>query len=577
MPVERDFHLTLPVIILFIDSIAAQIHLTHHCLETEIMKPIKKICLFLSLLMVFMAGCNLQPGSRITRDQTDWWQDIVFYEIFVRSFKDSDGDGIGDFQGIIQQLDYLNDGDPDTQDDLGIGGIWLMPINPSPSYHGYDVTDYYTVNPDYGTMEDLKQLLDEAEKRGIKIIIDLVLNHTSTEHPWFQASRDPGSEYHDWYIWSETNPQIPGPWFQNAWHRDSSNGMYYYGIFWSGMPDLNFDNPAVSDEMMNISKFWLEEVGVDGFRVDAARYLFSDGIAQQDTQATIAWFEEWREFYKAVNPVAFTVGEVWTDLQVTAKYADGMDSLFMFDLAEDIKNSIYAPNPSKIIKSYLDILDYFPDGHFSTFLSNHDQQRVMSFYTGDIPKAKLAAYLYLTGPGVPFIYYGEEIGMTGNKPDELLRTPMQWSSEQSGGFTEGTSWQPLNSDYVEVNVAQQDGAPDSLLNHYRDLTQIRNQHSVLRIGAYLPFTSTCRLVYPVLRVEGEQTIILLANLGRQVLEDCTISIEESPLSGQYEVEVLFGQGTFAPLSFGENGSLNEYALPEGIAPWEQFILSLNSR
>lgn len=541
------------------------------------MKPIKKICLFLSLLMVFMAGCNLQPGSRITRDQTDWWQDIVFYEIFVRSFKDSDGDGIGDFQGIIQQLDYLNDGDPDTQDDLGIGGIWLMPINPSPSYHGYDVTDYYTVNPDYGTMEDLKQLLDEAEKRGIKIIIDLVLNHTSTEHPWFQASRDPGSEYHDWYIWSETNPQIPGPWFQNAWHRDSSNGMYYYGIFWSGMPDLNFDNPAVSDEMMNISKFWLEEVGVDGFRVDAARYLFSDGIAQQDTQATIAWFEEWREFYKAVNPVAFTVGEVWTDLQVTAKYADGMDSLFMFDLAEDIKNSIYAPNPSKIIKSYLDILDYFPDGHFSTFLSNHDQQRVMSFYTGDIPKAKLAAYLYLTGPGVPFIYYGEEIGMTGNKPDELLRTPMQWSSEQSGGFTEGTSWQPLNSDYVEVNVAQQDGAPDSLLNHYRDLTQIRNQHSVLRIGAYLPFTSTCRLVYPVLRVEGEQTIILLANLGRQVLEDCTISIEESPLSGQYEVEVLFGQGTFAPLSFGENGSLNEYALPEGIAPWEQFILSLNSR
>jgi glycosidase len=343
------------------------------------------------------------------------------------------------------------------------------------------------------------------------------------------------------------------------------------------MPDLNFDNPAVSDEMMNISKFWLEEVGVDGFRVDAARYLFSDGIAQQDTQATIAWFEEWREFYKAVNPVAFTVGEVWTDLQVTAKYADGMDSLFMFDLAEDIKNSIYAPNPSKIIKSYLDILDYFPDGHFSTFLSNHDQQRVMSFYTGDIPKAKLAAYLYLTGPGVPFIYYGEEIGMTGNKPDELLRTPMQWSSEQSGGFTEGTSWQPLNSDYVEVNVAQQDGAPDSLLNHYRDLTQIRNQHSVLSIGAYLPFTSTCRLVYPVLRVEGEQTIILLANLGRQVLEDCTISIEESPLSGQYEVEVLFGQGTFAPLSFGENGSLNEYALPEGIAPWEQFILSLNSR
>jgi alpha-amylase len=551
----------------------------------------RKLTLGLCLLMLVAAGCTPQTITEVTQTSTRpastpmptpepepeanaWWQDVVFYEIFVRSFKDSDGDGVGDFQGMIQMLDYLNDGDPDTHDDLGIGGIWLMPINPSPSYHGYDVTDYYAVNPDYGTMEDFKELLAEAEKRGIKIIIDLVINHTSTQHPWFEASRDPESEYHDWYVWSETHPQIPGPWFQNAWHRDATNGLYYYGIFWGGMPDLNFDNPAVTEEILNISKFWLEEVGVDGFRVDAARYLFADGVAQQDTKETIKWFEDWRLFYETINPEAFTVGEVWTDLQVTAKYAQGMNSLFMFDLAEDIKGGIFAPDPSRIIKSYLDTLSYFPEGHFSTFLSNHDQQRVMSLLNGDHQKAKLAAYIYLTGPGVPFIYYGEEIGMLGNKPDELLRTPMQWSGEPGAGFTTGTPWQPQNSDYQEVNVALQDADPDSLLTQYRTLVHLRNQHPALRAGAYLPFTSTCRQLYPVLRVDGDQTMILLANLTRRPMEDCTISIEESPLSGLYTVEVLFGEETFADFNFADNGAVSDYQVPAVLEPYQQFILRL---
>lgn len=559
------------------------------------MGSIRKFCLALCLV-IFAAGCSPQaapevhPTSTPTRPaptQTStpeiepepepqaWWQDIVFYEIFVRSFKDSTGDGIGDFQGIIQQLDHLNDGDPNTHDDLGIGGIWLMPINPSPSYHGYDVTDYYAVNPDYGSMDDFKQLLAEAEKRGIKIIIDLVINHTSTEHPWFQAAQDPESGYHDWYVWSETHPQIPGPWFQNTWHRNPINNLYYYGIFWAGMPDLNFDNPAVSTEIMNISKFWLEEVGVAGFRVDAARHLFADGASQQDTRETIAWLEDWRDFYKMVNPKAFTVGEVWTDLRVTARYGNGMDSLFMFDLAEDIKLGIFAPSPSRIIKSYLDALTYFPDGNFSTFLSNHDQQRVMSLFEGDVSKAKVAAFVYLTGPGIPFIYYGEEIGMTGNKPDELLRTPMQWTAEASAGFTSGMPWQPPNRDYQEVNVALQDGDPDSPLSQYRTLVHLRNQHAVLRTGAYLPFTSTCQQLYPVLRVEGDQAMILLANLSRRELEDCTISIDESPLSGQYGVEVLFGEGTFNAISFAQDGSLTEYPILEVIQPFQQFILQLN--
>jgi glycosidase len=550
---------------------------------------IRKLGVTASLLLIIAAGCARPPAPEViptatatvpaptptpTPEPEAWWQDVVFYEIFVRSFKDSNGDGIGDFRGIIEQLDYLNDGDPATQDDLGIGGIWLMPINPSPSYHGYDVTDYYAVNPEYGTMEDFKALLAEAHQRGIKIIIDLVVNHTSTQHSWFQAAADPESDFHDWYVWSDEHPQVPGPWFQNAWHRHPQNGLYYYGIFWGGMPDLNFDNPAVSAEMINISKYWLEEVGVDGFRVDAARYLFTDGAAQQDTQETIAWYEEWRDFYKAINPEAFTVGEVWTDLRVTARYSDGMDSLFMFDLAEDIKNSAYAPNPSRIINGYLDTLEHFPEGDFSTFLSNHDQQRVMSLLEENVDKAKVAAFVYLTGPGTPFIYYGEEIGMTGNKPDELLRTPMQWSDGPGAGFTTGTPWQPPNRNYTEINVAAQETDPDSLLNHYRSLVHLRNQHPVLRAGDYLRFTSNCLQLYPVLRVEGNQAMILLANLGRREMEDCTLSISESPLAGQYEVTLLFGKGDFGEITFGEDGSLSDYPLPGVIQPFQHFMLQV---
>ena len=503
-----------------------------------------------------------------------WWNDLVFYEIFVRSFKDSDGDGIGDFQGIIEQLDYLNDGDPSTTDDLGIGGIWLMPINPSPSYHGYDVKDYYAVNPDYGTMEDFKQLLSEAEKRGIKIIMDLVLNHTSTKHPWFESARDPESEYHDWYVWSDTNPKDIGPWGQNVWYRDSKSGKYYYAVFWSEMPDLNYDNPDVSAEMMNVSKFWLEEVGVDGFRVDAARYLFADGSVQQDTKTTIQWFEDWRAFYKAINPQAVTVGEVWTDLQVTARYGKGMDTLFMFDLAEDIINSIYSPDPSRIIKSYLDTLQYFPNLQFSTFLSNHDQQRVMSFYSGNDKKAKLAAFVYLTGPGIPFIYYGEEIGMTGNKPDELIRTPMQWSAESQGGFTIGSPWQAVNRNFQDINVSLQNADEASLLNHYRQLIHLRNEHTVLTYGDYLPFTSSCRQIYPILRVGEEETVIILANLGFKALEGCTIAIETSPLSGQFQIETLLGEGEFAPMDFDSNGAVVEYALPQTMPSYSYYLLRL---
>jgi len=289
----------------------------------------------LALLLLLLAACQPAPTATQTpaptesptpappaatatpevaqpEDVSGWWNDVVFYEIFVRSFKDSNGDGIGDFQGIIQQLDYLNDGDPQTTDDLGIGALWLMPINPSPSYHGYDVTDYKAVNPDYGTLDDFKQLLEACHARGIRVIIDFVINHTSTQHPWFKAALAGDPQYKDYYVWSTKDPGSLGPWGQKPWYR-AANGEYYYAVFWDQMPDLNYHNPAVTEAILDASRFWLE-LGVDGFRVDAARYLYEEGVATQDTKGTIQWFQDWRAFYKPLNPEAYTVGEVWTDL-----------------------------------------------------------------------------------------------------------------------------------------------------------------------------------------------------------------------------------------------------------------------
>lgn len=503
-----------------------------------------------------------------------WWNGVVFYEIFVRSFKDSDGDGIGDFRGIIESLDYLNDGDPTTTTDLGIGGIWLMPIMPSPSYHGYDVTNYQSVNPDYGSLADFQELVDACHARGIKVIIDFVVNHTSSEHPWFLSAQDEASGFRDWYVWSDVLPKQAGPWGQNAWYE--SGGKYYYAPFWSGMPDLNYAHPMVTKAIYNATDFWLK-LGVDGFRVDAARYLLEDGVTLQDSKGTIEWFQDWRNHYLSLNPDAYTVGEVWTDTQVIAKYNQptrGMQEYFMFDLAADILGGIYAPDPSRIIKSYLDTLEYFPDQQFATFLTNHDQQRVASFFSNKLDREKLAAFVYLTGPGTPFVYYGEEIGMTGSKPDERIRTPMQWSTEVNAGFSSAKPWGAVNEGWQQLNVATQMADEDSLLNWYRELINLRNRLPVLQTGEYIPFTSSCRRLYAVARVKEDQVVLLAANLGVQKLENCTISLEGSSLGGSWVAEPVWGPAPIAEISFTADGSLSDFLLVDHLDGSESFILNL---
>jgi len=479
-----------------------------------------------------------------------WWNDTVFYEVFVRSFYDSDGDGIGDLKGLISKLDYLNDGDPATQTDLGVNGLWLMPIQPSPSYHGYDVTDYYQVNPEYGTLEDFKELIDAAHQRGIRIIIDLVLNHTSIEHPWFVSAEDPASEKRDWYVWSDTDPGILGPWGERAWHK--LGNAYYYGVFWDRMPDLNYRNPAVSAEMEKVVRFWLAELGADGFRVDGAKHLIEEGENQINTKPTHEWFKQFRTVYKGINPQVITVGEVRDSIFAAAPYARGdeFDLVFDFDLASAILNGVNGVDGEKIQNAISFTLSKYKPGQFATLLTNHDDPRVMTHFQADIGKMKNAATIYLTMPGVPFLYYGEEIGMQGTKPDELIRTPMHWSAEAQAGFTTGTPWEPVRRDYQEVNLASQADLPDSLWTHYRSLLALRNSYESLRVGEYIPVQTGSNEIYAALRQTEDQTILILVNLSDDPVQDPLLSADVPNLRGSFSLQSLMGEVQFADLTTG---------------------------
>jgi alpha-amylase len=544
------------------------------------MKPKLKI-ISLTFLLFFLVSCaSPTPTATVVPDPTatpvpagtdgfPWWNEAVFYEIFVRSFRDSDGDGIGDFNGIIEKLDYLQG--------LGIKGIWLMPINPSPSYHGYDVTDYYAVNPDYGTLEEFKRLLEEAHTRDIRIIIDLVLNHTSAQHPWFKSALTPGSEYREWYVWSETDPGFLGPWGAQAWHR-ASNGQYYYGIFWDQMPDLNYNTPAVREESKKIASFWLEEVGVDGFRLDAVRYLAEDEVLA-DSSANHLFLEEWGTYYRSVDPDTFTVGEAWTDNANVKKYVAsnaGLDSAFNFDLSDAIFKALNESNNTSLRFILQTTIRDFPEQDNANFITNHDMPRVMNQLSTDKEqKAKAAAGILLTAPGIPFIYYGEEIGMTGTKPDELIRTPMQWSAEEAAGFTDGIPWQAINSDYREINVADQTGDSTSLLEHYRRLIQLRNEHSALRVGQTHVAGSDSNKLVAYVRASTDETVLVLINIDDQPVRDYSISLGTGPLSGEYNIVSLLDDLTYNPLQANASGGFDDYVPVDEIPPYSVAVLQLN--
>jgi len=514
----------------------------------------------------FVQGTNGNP----------WWNDTVFYEVFVRSFYDSDGDGVGDLNGLIEKLDYINDGDPTTTDDLGATGIWLMPITVSPSYHGYDVVDYFRVDPEYGTNDDFKRLMEEAHARGIHVIIDFVMNHTSTEHPWFIESKDPDSNKRDWYVWSDEDPGFRGPWGQGVWHREA--GAYYYGVFWSGMPDLNYANPDVTDAMFERVQFWMEEMEVDGFRLDAIKHIIEDGSLQENTFATHDWLEEFYTFYKEIDPNTFTVGEAWTSTEQVADYTgDEVDIAFQFDLAEDILNGANSGIPAAFYKTQQNVYDSFPLNQYATFIANHDQNRVMSQLQEDEAKARLAASMLLTAPGVPFIYYGEEIGMVGVKPDEDIRLPMQWASNSPQvGFTEGTPWRPAAADFPERSVEHQDNDPDSLLSHYRALIHLRNEHEALRVGEWTQLEANSRRLYTFLRHTENETILVIMNFNRNpvMAEDYSLEMAEGWLREGVTAVSLYGTSTTTAPDANADGSFTGYIPFDEIPPQSTHIIQL---
>ncbi len=542
------------------------------------------------LLVIFLTGC-LRPLPSPTPVPTtpttpaptaaNWWDDAIFYEIFVRSFYDSNGDGMGDLNGVIAKLDYLNDGDPNTTTDLGITGLWLMPIHPSPSYHGYDVTDYYAVNPDYGTADDFRRLVAEAHARDIRVIIDFVMNHTALTHPWFVEAQAAQSPRRDWYRWAATDPGGIGPWGQLVWHPAPA-GDYFYGVFWEGMPDLNYANPAVGTEMTNVARFWLAEMGADGLRIDGARYIVEDAENDKpvlaDSASTHAWYRTFHTAYKAINPNAMTVGEVWTGNDVVATYLQGdeFDLAFNFDLASAMVSSANSGDGDAARLSLAISLKLLPTHATATFLTNHDIDRVMSQLGDDVNKAKRAATLLLTLPGVPFLYYGEEIGLLGKKPDEDIRLPMQWSSDANGGFTTGTPWRALNADAATKHVAAQQTDPNSLLAHYRTLIALRQAHSTLQTGDTFKMKSANRAVLPYLRATDGEILVVVNNLRDDSTNDYGLTLETGPLApGQrYQLTAVWGDGPFAEVVADDNGGFQGYQPTATLSPGQTLILAL---
>lgn len=538
----------------------------------------KRINLALILLLI---TAGLLTGSATAQEDSDgelpWWNDRIFYEIFVRSFYDSNGDGTGDLQGVIEKLDYLNDGDPETTDDLGITGIWLMPVMESPSYHGYDVIDYTKIEKDYGTRDDFQALIKAAHERDIVVITDLVINHTSNQHPWFFASKSPGGRYDDWYIWTNDSSVAGerGPWNQPIWHP--ADGRYYYGIFWSGMPDLNYETPEVTEQMYEIARFWLEEMDVDGFRLDAVKYLYENEFGLENLPVTREWLQEFNDYIKSVEPGALAVGEIWDASEIASEYVreGSVDLAFEFDLAQTMLRSSWVGSSQTMSEVQTRVTELYPTNQYAAFLSNHDQKRVMNAVLDDMGAAKVAASLLLTNPGVPFIYYGEEVGMHGDKPDERIRTPMPWDAGTGVGFTTAQPWETPAAGFETFNVAAQTGDPDSLLSHYRNLIHLRNAHQALRIGAYRRVESETRGVYSFLRYTEDETLLVIINMKSRDIDDYTLALVEGPLESVTSAAVVFGEDAEPAVPVvNAAGSFESYTPLPALPPYSTTVIHL---
>ena len=456
----------------------------------------------------------------------------TWYEIFVYSFCDSDGDQMGDLQGVISKLDYIAD--------MGFNGIWLMPIMPADSYHKYDVKDYLEIDPEYGTMEDFEELAAECDKRGIKLIIDLVLNHTSTEHFWFTeacdyleslgADEEPSAEdcpYYEYYNFVKGNPN------SDVWYHVASSDYYYEGMFWSGMPDVNFESQGLRREFEAVMDFWLEK-GAGGFRLDAVKEFYS-GATSKNVEV-LTWVND---YVKAADPDAYMVGEAWEGLGTYAQYyASGIDSFFDFEFAgptgvvtktltfsgETNSAQAYAKALSRVQNA---IREYREDAIDAPFFVNHDMARAAGYMQYDERKVKMAAPLNILMSGSAFVYYGEEIGMTGSGKDENKRAPMYWSADASAeGMTRG----PLDMEPQENQFAcaeEQMKAEDSIYSFYKDTILLRNQNPEIARGTVARLEEVeDQDIAAISKTYDGKTIYLLYNISETDEKQVTMSAEQ---------------------------------------------------
>ncbi|WP_428654323.1 alpha-amylase family glycosyl hydrolase [Runella sp.] len=458
----------------------------------------------------------------------------ICYEIFVRSFCDSNGDNIGDLNGITSKLNYLQS--------LGVEAIWLTPIFPSPSYHKYDVVDYYAIDPEYGTLDDFKRLISEAHARGIAVIMDLVINHTSANHVWFQESvKGQDNPYRQFYNWKSpkeietlgiaTREITPDTWDRNPWHHWLHNSEKYYGLFWKGMPDLNCDYPPVRQAIYEIGRYWLQ-MGVDGFRLDAARHIYPEWEEYKNYDF---WVEFRTEMQKA-NPNVYLVGEVWSSAEKIAPYFQGLTANFNFDLSLAIQKVTVEEQDTIQLAATLAknrAIFYQTNPRFidAIMLTNHDQTRIGSVLDSSLNRLKVAANLLLTLPGQPYMYYGEEIGMLGIKPDEFVREPFLWDYRQKD--RRRARWmKPKYSKSKNVTpLAGQVNDPTSLFNHYKQLIALRKSHPALADihGDIVPLDNDNKRIVAFIRKSNGQSVWVIHNLSGETVNFNTVDLPKKLL------------------------------------------------
>lgn len=479
----------------------------------------KRILSAVVVLVLFagvLAGCISGRGTQEAKLNIIDDNYRNYYEIFVGSFYDSDGDGMGDLKGVEEKLDYISD--------LGCNGIWLMPIMPSPTYHKYDTTDYEAVDEAYGSADDFKELASACHEKGIRLIIDVAMNHSSSQHPWFtqaceylaglKAGEKPDDTvcpYVDYYHFSDkqegtTYYAVPG-----------SSCWWYEGSFWSEMPDLNLKSPAVQKEFEEVADYWID-LGVDGFRMDAAMHY-----EENATNANCDILNKLYTYCKEKNPQFYMVSEVWASENVIADYyASGTPSMFNFDAGTAkgaLVNAVRKGDPVSLVNSMLKYQNDFsqknPDYIDAPFLSNHDMARIANTLVNDPDKIKTAAGLLMTMNGSPFVYYGEEIGMnsSGTK-DENKRIPMVWSKTDTTGMTKGPADMDAGIESPFPAEDEQEKDKDSILSYYKNALRLRNQNPEIARGTIEKVESLCKdSQAAITKTYQDSTIGIVYNLG----------------------------------------------------------------